>query len=124
MAVILGTVFILGFFLDWIEITLIILPLLAPVVSALGMDINNYGVIDNAELVWFAVLVAVSLQTSFLTPPVGFALFYLKGVAPKEIVLLDIYKGVVPFIILQLIGLLLVALFPQVVIWLPAVMYG
>jgi TRAP-type mannitol/chloroaromatic compound transport system permease large subunit len=88
------------------------------------MDINNYGVIDNAELVWFAVLVAVSLQTSFLTPPVGFALFYLKGVAPKEIVLLDIYKGVVPFIILQLIGLLLVALFPQVVIWLPAVMYG
>jgi TRAP-type mannitol/chloroaromatic compound transport system permease large subunit len=66
----------------------------------------------------------VSLQTSFLTPPVGFALFYLKGVAPKEIVLLDIYKGVVPFIILQLIGLLLVALFPQVVIWLPAIMYG
>jgi len=124
MTVILGTVFILGFFLDWIEITLIILPLLAPVVSALGMDINNYGVIDNAELVWFAVLVAVSLQTSFLTPPVGFALFYLKGVAPREIVLLDIYKGVVPFIILQLIGLLLVALFPQVVIWLPAVAYG
>jgi tripartite ATP-independent transporter DctM subunit len=124
MAVILGTVFALGFFLDWIEITLIILPLLAPVVSALGMDINNYGVIDNAELVWFAVLVAVSLQTSFLTPPVGFALFYLKGVAPKEVVLLDIYKGVIPFIILQLIGLLLVALFPQVVIWLPAVAYG
>jgi tripartite ATP-independent transporter DctM subunit len=124
MMVILGTVFALGFFLDWIEITLIILPLLAPVVSALGMDINNYGVIDNAELVWFAVLVAVSLQTSFLTPPVGFALFYLKGVAPKEVVLLDIYKGVIPFIILQLIGLLLVALFPQVVIWLPAVAYG
>ncbi|MEJ2153842.1 MAG: TRAP transporter large permease subunit [Desulfobacteraceae bacterium] len=124
MAVILGTVFALGFFLDWIEITLIILPLLAPVVSALGVDINNYGVIDNAELVWFAVLVAVSLQTSFLTPPVGFALFYLKGVAPKEVVLLDIYKGVVPFIILQLIGLLVVAIFPQVVIWLPAVAYG
>ncbi len=124
MAVILGTVFALGFFLDWIEITLIILPLLAPVVSALGVDINNYGVIDNAELVWFAVLVAVSLQTSFLTPPVGFALFYLKGVAPEEVVLLDIYKGVVPFIILQLIGLLIVAIFPQVVIWLPAVAYG
>ncbi len=124
MAVILGTVFILGFFLDWIEITLIILPLLAPVVSSLGMDINNYGVIDNAELVWFAVLVAVSLQTSFLTPPVGFALFYLKGVAPKEIVLMDIYRGVVPFIVLQLIGLLIVAFFPQLVIWLPAVAYG
>lgn len=124
MAVILGTVFILGFFLDWIEITLIILPLLAPVVSSLGVDVNNYGVIDNAELVWFAVLVAVSLQTSFLTPPVGFALFYLKGVAPKEIVLMDIYRGVVPFIILQLCGLLIVAFFPQLVIWLPAVAYG
>ncbi len=124
MAVILGTVFILGFFLDWIEITLIILPLLAPVVSALGVEINNYGVIDNAELVWFAVLVAVSLQTSFLTPPVGFALFYLKGVAPKEIILMDIYRGVVPFIILQLLGLLIVAFFPELVIWLPAVAYG
>ena len=124
MAVILGTVFALGFFLDWIEITLIILPLLAPVVSALGMDINNYGVIDNAELVWFAVLVAVSLQTSFLTPPVGFAIFYLKGVAPKEVVLMDIYKGVVPFIILQLIGLFIVAIYPQLVIWLPAVAYN
>jgi tripartite ATP-independent transporter DctM subunit len=124
MTVILGTVFALGFFLDWIEITLIILPLLAPVVSALGIDINNYGVIDNAELVWFAVLVAVSLQTSFLTPPVGFAIFYLKGVAPKEVALIDIYKGVVPFIILQLIGLLIVAIYPQLVIWLPAVAYA
>ncbi len=123
MAVILGTVFALGFFLDWIEITLIILPLLAPVVSALGIDINNYGVIDNAELVWFAVLVAVSLQTSFLTPPVGFAIFYLKGVAPKEVVLMDIYRGVIPFIVLQLIGLFIVAIYPQLVIWLPAVAY-
>jgi tripartite ATP-independent transporter DctM subunit len=124
MVVILGTVFALGFFLDWIEITLIILPLLAPVVSALGIEINNYGVIDNAELVWFAVLVAVSLQTSFLTPPVGFAIFYLKGVAPKEVALIDIYRGVVPFIVLQLIGLLMVAIFPQLVIWLPAIAYG
>jgi tripartite ATP-independent transporter DctM subunit len=124
MAVILGTVFALGFFLDWIEITLIILPLLAPVVSALGIEIDGHGVIDNPELVWFAVLVAVSLQTSFLTPPVGFAIFYLKGVAPPEIELLDIYKGVVPFIILQLIGLLAVAIWPQLVIWLPAVAYG
>ena len=123
MAVILGTVFALGFFLDWIEITLIILPLLAPVVSALGIEINGYGVVDNPELVWFAVLVAVSLQTSFLTPPVGFAIFYLKGVAPPEIELLDIYKGVVPFIILQLIGLLVVGMYPELVIWLPAVTY-
>ena len=87
-------------------------------------DVDNYGVIDNAERVWFAVLVAVSLQTSFLTPPVGFAIFYLRGVAPEGVVLMETYKGVVPFIILQLIGLLVVALFPQLVIWLPAVAYG
>ncbi len=124
MAVILGAVFLLGFFLDWIEITLIVLPLLAPVVKSLGVEIDGYGVIDNPSLIWFCILVAVSLQTSFLTPPVGFAIFYLKGVAPKEVVLLDIYKGVVPFIILQLIGLLIVAIFPQLVIWLPAVAYG
>jgi len=122
MAVILGCVFLLGFFLDWIEITLIVLPLLAPVVSALGIEIPSK--IDNPELVWFAVLVAVSLQTSFLTPPVGFAIFYLKGIAPPEVVLLDIYKGVVPFIILQLMGLLIVAFWPQLVVWLPSVAYG
>jgi tripartite ATP-independent transporter DctM subunit len=122
MAVILGSVFLLGFFLDWIEITLIILPLLAPVVSALGVEIP--GKIDNPELVWFAVLVAVSLQTSFLTPPVGFAIFYLKGIAPPEVVLLDIYKGVVPFILLQLLGLLIVAIWPQLVVWLPSFAYG
>jgi tripartite ATP-independent transporter DctM subunit len=122
MAVILGSVFLLGFFLDWIEITLIILPLLAPVVSGLGVEIP--GKIDNPELVWFAVLVAVSLQTSFLTPPVGFAIFYLKGIAPPEVELLDIYKGVVPFIILQLLGLLIVAFWPQLVVWLPSIAYG
>ncbi len=124
MAVILGAIFLLGFFLDWIEITLIVLPLIAPVVSNLGFQINGYGVIDNPELVWFVVLIAVSLQTSFLTPPVGFALFYLKGICPPEVELVDIYKGVIPFIILQLIGLLIVAIWPQLVIWLPAVAYG
>ena len=124
MIVILGTVFLLGFFLDWIEITLIILPLLAPVVKALGIEIDGHGVIDNPKLVWFAVLVAVSLQTSFLTPPVGFAIFYLKGVAPKDVILMDIYKGVVPFIILQLIGLVIVAAYPQLVIWLPSIAYN
>jgi tripartite ATP-independent transporter DctM subunit len=124
MAVILGSVFLLGFFLDWIEITLIILPLLAPVVSGLGIEVNGYGVIDNPALIWFCVLVAVSLQTSFLTPPVGFAIFYLRGVAPAEVKLIHIYKGVVPFIIIQLIGLLMVAIWPQLVLWLPAVAYG
>ena len=123
MAIILGCVFLLGFFLDWIEITLIVLPLIAPVVQNLGFQIDGHGVVDNPELIWFVMLVAVSLQTSFLTPPVGFALFYLKGVCPPEIELLDIYKGVIPFIILQLTGLLIIAVWPQLVIWLPAVAY-
>ncbi|MCG8618262.1 MAG: TRAP transporter large permease subunit, partial [Desulfobacterales bacterium] len=80
--------------------------------------------LDNPELVWFAILVAVTLQTSFLTPPVGFAIFYLKGVAPDEIRLIHIYKGVIPFILLQLIGLLLVILWPELVLWLPGRAYG
>ncbi len=121
---ILLVVFLLGFFLDWIEISLIILPLLAPVVSGLGLGIEGYGVVDNPELVWFALLVAVTLQTSFLTPPVGFALFYLKGVCPDGVTLMDIYKGVIPFIGLQLLGLALVLLFPDLVTWLPSVAYG
>ncbi|WP_271274529.1 TRAP transporter large permease [Aliamphritea hakodatensis] len=121
---ILGVIFLLGFFLDWIEITLIILPLLAPVISALGLDINGYGVVDNPELVWFVMLVAMALQTSFLTPPVGFALFYLKGVCPPNVKITDIYKGVTPFIILQLTGLLILVFWPQLVLWLPATAYG
>lgn len=124
IAFILCIIFLLGFVLDWIEITLIILPLLAPVISALGLDIDGYGVVDNPELVWFVMLVAVALQTSFLTPPMGFALFYLKGVCPPDVKLMEIYKGVVPFIILQLIGLLIIALWPQLVIWLPAAAYS
>lgn len=123
IAFILFCVFLLGFFLDWVEITLIILPLVAPVVAKLGLSIEGYGVVENPEMIWFLLLTAVTLQTSFLTPPVGFALFYLKGVAPPEIKLADIYKGVIPFIILQLIGLLIVALFPQLVTWLPSVVY-
>lgn len=121
---ILFCVFLLGFFLDWVEITLIILPLVAPVVTKLGIQIQGYGVVDNPTLVWFVLLIAVTLQTSFLTPPVGFALFYLKGVAPEGVTLSDIYRGVVPFVILQLIGMLMVALWPALVIWLPAVVYG
>ena len=78
---------------------------------------------DEPDLIWFTLLVAVALQTSFLTPPVGFALFYLKGVCPPEIKMVDIYKGVAPIIILQLIGLTLVVLFPTIVTWLPSVAY-
>jgi tripartite ATP-independent transporter DctM subunit len=120
---ILFLVFLLGFFLDWIEITLIVLPLMRPIVNGLGMDIPGFGVIDEPSLVWFVILVAVTLQTSFLTPPVGFALFYLKGVAPKEITLMHIYRGVVPFVLLQLTGLALVFLWPALATWLPSVAY-
>jgi tripartite ATP-independent transporter DctM subunit len=123
MIFILFCVFLLGFFLDWIEITLIILPLVAPVVHNLGLPINGYGVVDNPALVWFTILIAVTLQTSFLSPPVGFALFYLKGICPPEVTLKDIYVGVIPFMILQLIGMLIIAYWPQLVIWLPAVAY-
>ena len=103
---------------------MIVLPLLAPVVIALGFDIDGGGVVDNPSLVWFVMLVAVALQTSFLTPPVGFALFYLKGVCPPEVQLSDIYKGVIPFIVLQLIGLFIIAAWPNLVLWLPILAYG
>jgi tripartite ATP-independent transporter DctM subunit len=121
---VLFIIFLLGFFLDWIEISLIILPLLGPVIMHLDLGVNGFGVVDNPNLVWFALLVAVTLQTSFLTPPVGFAIFYLKGVCPPGIKLTDIYKGVFPFIILQLIALTLVFIFPDLVTWLPAKVYA
>ena len=92
--------------------TLIILPLVEPITTTLGID-----------KLWFTVLVAVCLQTSFLTPPVGFALFYLKGVAPPEIQLRHLYRGIIPFVILQLIGLGLVFAWPSLVTWLPARAY-
>jgi len=120
---ILGVIFLLGFLLDWIEITLIVLPLISPVVAALDFGIDGYGIINEPSLIWFVMLTAVVLQTSFLTPPVGFALFYLKGVCPPEVRIIDIYRGVFPFIVLQLLGLTIVLLFPQLVIWLPAVAY-
>ena len=109
---ILFATFLLGFFLDWIELTLIILPLVSPVVVSLGFD-----------PVWFTVLFAVCLQTSFLTPPVGFSIFYLKGVAPAEIDVRTIYRGVVPFIALQLIGLIVIFNWQALVTWLPAQAY-
>ena len=110
---ILFVAFIAGFFLDWLEITLIMLPLVAPVIKDLGFD-----------LVWFVVIFAVCLQTSFLTPPVGFSLFYLKGVVPKEITTAHIYRGIIPFVVLQLLALAMSFVFPQIVLWLPRFMYG
>jgi tripartite ATP-independent transporter DctM subunit len=110
---ILLVTFLLGFFLDWIELTLIILPLVAPVVVGLGFD-----------PVWFTILFAVCLQTSFLTPPVGFALFYLKGVAPPGVTVTTIYRGVVPFILLQLLMLVILFYWRDLTTWLPAQAYG
>jgi tripartite ATP-independent transporter DctM subunit len=116
-------VFILGFFLDWIEICFIILPLIAPVVAELDFPVEGFGVVSDPKMVWFLLVLAVTLQTSFLTPPVGFALFYLKGIVPPEVSLSDIYKGVIPFVILQMLGVLIVSLWPELVTWLPAVAY-
>ena len=121
---ILFIVFLLGFLLDWIEITLIIMPLVLPVVEGLSLAVNGFGVVDNPQVVWFAILVAVTLQTSFLTPPVGFALFYLKGVCPPGVTLAHIYRGVIPFVLLQVLGLIIVFQIPALVTWLPAVAYA
>ena len=109
---ILIATFLLGFFLDWIELTLILLPLVAPVVAALNFD-----------PIWFTVMFAVCLQTSFLTPPVGGALFYLKGIAPEGIDLPVIYRGVVPFIVIQLIALAILFQWEAIVTWLPGQAY-
>ncbi len=99
---------VLGFFLEWIEISYIVLPLMLPVFHALGVD-----------MVWLAILVALNLQTSFLTPPFGWSLFFLKGVAPPEIKTIDIYKGVIPFIGMQIAVIALVMLFPEIALWFP-----
>ena len=116
---ILGIVFFLGFFFDWIEITLIVLPVFSPVIEL--MDFGAH--VDRFELVyWFAILLAVNLQTSFLTPPFGFALFYMKAVAPPEVKIEQIYVGIIPFVLLQLVGLLLVVAFPDIALWLPRVL--
>lgn len=110
---ILGVTFVAGFFLDWLEISLIFLPLVAPVVRSLGFD-----------PVWFVVVFAVMLQTSFLTPPVGFSLFYLKGVVPKDVTTRDIYIGVLPFVAIQIFTVFLVFEFPEIALWLPREVYG
>lgn len=121
---ILFLVFLLGFLLDWIEITIIIMPLMLPIIQGLELAVPGFGQVQDPAVVWFAILVAVTLQTSFLTPPVGFALFYLKGVCPPGVTLGHIYKGVIPFVLLQIAGLAIVFLFPAMTTWLPSVAYG
>ena len=111
-AIVMVTIFLLGFILDFIEITYVVVPIVAPVLLAMGLD-----------PVWLGVLIAVNLQTSFLTPPFGFALFYLRGVAPAEVATLDIYRGVVPFIALQVALMLVLVAVPGLATWLPSVLY-
>ncbi len=113
LTIVMLVLFIAGFFLDFIEITFIHVPVVAPLMTHLGFD-----------PLWVAILIAVNLQTSFLTPPFGYALFYLKSVAPEGVSTGHIYRGIVPFVALQLIGLTLVILFPQIVLWLPRVVLG
>ncbi|MES9912691.1 MAG: TRAP transporter large permease subunit, partial [Candidatus Sedimenticola sp. 4PFRAG1] len=109
-------VFILGFFIDFFEIAFIIIPLLAPVVvRILAPMFAEFDEPGRMALVWFGVMIGMNLQTSFLTPPFGFSLFYLRGVAPKSVTTADIYKGAVPFIMIQIVGLLAIFYFPQLV---------
>ena len=120
LILIMAVTFCLGFFLDWIEITLIVLPVFAPLVA--GFDFGDH-IAQKDIIFWFIILMAINLQTSFLTPPFGFALFYLKGIAPKEIKIQSIYKGIVPFVLLQLTGLILVLWQPNVALSLMKAVY-
>ncbi len=117
--VIMAFVFILGMFLDWVEITFIVIPIISPIIA--GLD---FGLSQEQVLLWFAILFAVNLQTSFLTPPFGYALFYIRGIAPPEVTTRIIYRGIVPFVIIQLLALLLTIWYPQLVLWLPEWLLG
>ncbi len=113
MIVVMLVMFLLGFVLDFIEITFVVVPIVGPVLLAMGLD-----------PVWLGIMIAINLQTSFLTPPFGFALFYLRGVAPPSVSTAQIYRGVIPFVAIQLFALLLIAVFPELVTWLPGKIYG
>ncbi len=112
LMIMMGTLFILGMFIDWVGILLITVPLFVPVVEEIGFD-----------QVWFATLVAVNLQMAFLTPPFGYSMFYLKGISPPEITMPLIYRGVVPFICLQWVVLILCIVFPDLIMWLPRAVF-
>jgi len=111
--VVMLVMFLLGFVLDFIEITFVVVPIVGPVLLAMGLD-----------PVWLGIMIAINLQTSFLTPPFGFALFYLRGVAPPSVTTTQIYRGAIPFVGIQLAALLLIAIFPELVTWLPGRIYG
>ena len=113
MLLVMLVIFLLGFILDFIEITFVVVPIVAPVLLAMGVD-----------PVWLGIMIAINLQTSFLTPPFGFALFYLRGVAPPNLPTRTLYKGVIPFIVIQIAALGLLAVFPELATWLPDQIYG
>ena len=108
LAIVMFAIFLLGFILDFIEITYVVIPVVAPILLSMGLD-----------PIWLGILIAINLQTSFLTPPFGFAIFYLKSVIPKEVETVDIYKGVIPFILIQIITIILIILVPEITTWLP-----
>jgi tripartite ATP-independent transporter DctM subunit len=114
---VMGMAFIMGFFFDWLEICLILLPVFTPILAKSSFP----GYIHDAKLIplYFAILLAVNLQSAFLTPPFGFALFYMKGVVPPSISMINIYRGIIPFVILQLIALAVVMIWPETIFWLP-----
>ena len=111
--IVMLVMFLLGFILDFIEITFVVVPIIAPALLTLGVD-----------PIWLGIMIAINLQTSFLTPPFGFALFYLRGVAPDTVKTIDIYKGIIPFIIIQLFMLIALAYWPQLATWLPGIVFN
>jgi TRAP-type mannitol/chloroaromatic compound transport system permease large subunit len=113
MTVVMALMFIMGFFIEFIEITFVVVPVVGPVLLQLGLD-----------PVWLGVMIGMNLQTSFLTPPFGLSLFYLRGVAPPAVTTMHIYRGVVPFVVMQLFMLVILALFPGMATWLPRAMFG
>jgi len=113
LAIMMAVVFLMGMFIDWAAILLVVVPIFTPIALDLGFD-----------PLWFAMLICVNLQTSFLTPPFGYSLFYFKGVAPPEYGMGDIYRGIVPFVLIQVFGLAMMIVFPQIITWLPAVFFG
>jgi len=113
LSIVMFAIFLLGFILDFIEITYVVIPVVAPILLSMGID-----------PVWLGILIAINLQTSFLTPPFGFAIFYLKSVIPKGIQTVDIYKGVIPFIVIQIITIILIIIVPEITTWLPNKIFG
>ena len=113
LSIVMFAIFLLGFILDFIEITYVVIPVVAPILLSMGID-----------PVWLGILIAINLQTSFLTPPFGFAIFYLKSVIPKDIQTVDIYKGVIPFIVIQIITIILIIIVPEITTWLPNKIFG